>query len=173
MEIHKGIDDYQSGFNGKKISEQMKAALDNIEFVEFETYRIPQLKNEYKAVVYLNHMYRHFLDNELNMRMFCDWAAYANSVDINTWHSCVYPFIEKTGLHLFADALNSCVHKYMGGDVSEKIVHTIKVDVVNQLMEELVSDGTKRGKEFIDGNIANTYEKNNNEDDDETEEGDD
>jgi len=160
IEIHKAIDDYKTGILGTKLSLVMKNALKDIAIIEFDGFEIPCLQNEYQAVLYLNHMYRHFSDNELSMRMFCDWVAFVSKISNEEWNSRIYKILEEAGFNLFADALNKTAHKYMDAKTTNKINSKIDDKLADYLMEEFVYDGTRKGEEFLDGNIAAAYSKN-------------
>lgn len=160
IEIHKAIDDYKTGILGTKLSLVMKNALKDIAIIEFDGFEIPCLQNEYQAVLYLNHMYRHFSDNELSMRMFCDWVAFVSKISNDEWNIRIYKILEEAGFNLFADALNKTAHKYMDAKTTNKINSKVDDKLADYLMEEFVYDGTRKGEEFLDGNIAAAYSKN-------------
>lgn len=160
VEIHKAIDDYNNCLNGREISEIMSQSLENLMIVKFDNYEIPALENKYQAVVYLNHMIRHFDTNELSMRMFCDWICFVNSIDDNTWQNHVYPVVKRAGYDDFCNALNLVASKYMGISLESKVQKAISLNTIDLLMEEFVCDSKKHNTNFMDGNLASAYAKN-------------
>jgi len=159
VEIHKGVDNYKLSSGGKAVFQKMSTALDEISLIDFDGFTIPCLQSEYTAIMYLNHMKRHFSDNELSVRMFCDWVGFISSISNEEWTNKIYPSLIETGLNLFADAINLAACKYMNLDLFSKIKNNFDDSIIDNLMEEFVFDGTKSGDEFLDGNIANAYVK--------------
>ncbi len=159
IEIHKSIDDLDNCKNGSQIASIMKDALNDVQYLMYDGFEFPALKNKYQAIVYLIHMVRHFNDNELSMRMFCDWVCFINSLSDDAWNNEIYTLIDKCGYQNFADALNLAAQKYMNLKIGNKMICDIGDRVVDLLMEDFVFEDKAKSENFLNGNIASLYSK--------------
>lgn len=160
VEIHKYVTREPDSRHGKKIFEMMSELLDNTEKVEYDGHWFNAPTNKYQALVLLSHKRRHMDGNDFTMRMLCDWASFVSSVDIEEWKNDVYPFIKKADMHLFADAMTACADKYLGTNNSCKIIRNISNDIIDSLMNVLLSCGVGECEGGLSSGVSSIYEKN-------------
>ena len=96
------------------------------------------------------------------MRNLCDWACFVKSVEQKEWDEEVYPLIKKTSLDMFADACTLCADKYLGFNNNSKVKNMVADDIIDNLMEVLISCGLSKDKNNFSANIGALYSKYSN-----------
>jgi len=132
-------------------------AINNICYKKLDEFDIPVLTAPYQIISLLTHMIRHYRENEFVFRMFCDWVTTVKNISDDEWNNSVYPLINKSRLDLFADALNIAANKFMHIDMKNKVDNKLPNDVVDALMEELLSFDNIKSDDFLDSNLASLY----------------
>lgn len=159
VEIHKHVTFTADDERGRIISDIMSGALDEINYCNYQKQSFPVLKNKFQAIALLLHKLRHIEKNNFVMRMLCDWAMFVKSVDETEWNTEVYPVIRQIGLDLFADALTSCADRFMNIPIGNRMGNKIDSDVINALMEVLVSCGIGIYEGSLAPSISSLYAK--------------
>jgi len=157
VELHRQVTRYNSG---DKYCELLSDCMDNIQVRKCDEFEVPVLSNKHQAISLLSHMIRHFFENKFVFRMYCDWVCFVNSISLDSWNSEVYPYIEDTGLSLFADALNKSAKIFLGIDELPKAVNDVDDKTCQILIEELVSAYKSSTSDGMDVNLGTVFSHN-------------
>lgn len=142
VEIHKGVSDYEEG--EQEIKAYMENALQSLTYQETEGFSFPVLLPSYEAISLLIHAKRHYFENNLNLRMLCDWAMFLQKTELSIWRNEIYPLLERFELNRWADALSSVCERFLKLSLAEKIYIHPSEKLVEQLADEFVTDALKR-----------------------------
>lgn len=157
IEIHKYVTHIPKTEADRKIYNLMSDCLDDVLYLEYDGHRFPALKNKYHVVALLLHKKRHFLKNNITLRMVCDWAFFVKSVDLVEWNNEIYPFIKECGLDAFADAFTLVSDKYLGFDNVSKLHHKISDETLESLMDILLASDPNIKNNDISSGIGVVY----------------
>ena len=149
IEIHKQITESKA-----LVCEFLKDAMEHIELKSCEGFCVPVLSVEYQAISLLEHMLRHFRDNEFVFRMFCDWVCFVENIPIDIWNDKICPILEKTNLVKFSDALNKCAGVYLGLDLQPKVKNEVDDDICEIMTDEFLSTSKASLSVGINANLG-------------------
>lgn len=138
IEIHKSVSSFDS--SESDIKEYMEDALKHIEENSIDGFNFPVLKREYQAITLLLHTQRHYFENELNLRMLCDWAMFIDKTDADLWNDEIYPTLERLNMNKWADALSSVCNQFINISCDDKIHYFCDKATIAQLADEFISD---------------------------------
>ena len=161
VELHKYITYKTDDEEWEKLSEVMFHALDEVVYKKYDKWEFPTLQNKYHALALLHHKRRHLYKNNFVLRMLCDWACFVKSVDQKEWNEEVYPLIKEVSMDIFADAFTKCADKYLGFSNHTKTKNVIDEDVIDNLIEVLISCGLSKDRNNFLANIGALYSKYN------------
>lgn len=147
VEIHKAVSDY--GRDEEDIKMYMKNALEQINTKCIEHFSFPVLAEDYQAITLLLHTKRHYLENNLVLKLLLDWAMYIDKADENLWNEKIYPLLKGLGLSRWADALNCVCEKYLNINCTNKIHKRYDDNITDDLAEMFISDRLEENKEKI------------------------
>jgi len=160
IEIHKYITHNSGDLLDKKICSLMEDAIKHISLCEFEGHSFPVLDNKYQALVLLSHKKRHMDKNNLTLRMLCDWACFVKSIDCREWMEVIYPFLEKSGLHIFADVCNIFANQYLGAQCLDKVMSNTSDEVFDAFCDVVMSCGVNYKNKDANADIGSLFAKN-------------
>lgn len=149
VEIHKQITESKV-----PVSEFLKDAMEHIELKNCEGFCVPVLSVEYQAISLLEHMLRHFRDNQFVFRMFCDWVCFAKNIPLDIWNDKICPVLKKTNLIKFADALTVSIGLYMDLDLRTKIINEVDNEICKIMIDEFLSVDKSNMTTGINANIG-------------------
>ena len=141
VEIHRQVTEFASDTQGKKLCEHFSHALDNLEEGQYDTFRFPALSPAFQIVSLLVHTQRHFIFHKSTLRMLCDFAVFAQSIEEKVWCSSVLPVLTDMGLLPFAETLCRVAEKYLGITLSFSVGRKITEELVDSLLEGFLEDG--------------------------------
>lgn len=157
VEIHKYVTEYSNDEYGQRIKAFMDDALENVILKQIDEFLFPSLTNEYQAATLLLHTQRHFFENRLPIRMLCDWAMFASSINREEWEGIVYPFISEMGLSALCDALCATCNSYLGTDIVYDFKNEIDKKTVDILIEEFLNCGVIKDNDSWSENMASNF----------------
>ena len=152
IEIHKQITEGSATLS--PVLEFLKDAMGHIELKNCDGFCVPVLSAEYQAVSLLEHMLRHFRDNEFVFRMFCDWLCFVKNIPLDVWNDKICSILEKINLIKFADALNKSAGIYMDLDLQPKIKNDVDNEVCGIMIDEFLSIDKSNMTTSINTNIG-------------------
>jgi len=147
VEIHKAISSYER--DEEDIKKYMENALLQINTKTIEHFSFPVLKETYQAITLLLHTKRHYLENNLALKLLLDWAMYIDKIDKDEWNDRVFPLLSCLGLSEWADSLNCVCQKHLNINCSDKIHKMYDDDITDTLAEMFISDRLKSDKNEI------------------------
>ncbi len=157
IEIHKYVTHIPKTKEEQKIYDMMSDCLNEVVYLEYDRYRFPALINKYHAMALLLHKKRHFMKNNITLRMVCDWAFFVESVDSGEWDTEVYPFIKECGLDAFADAFTLLADKYLGFNNKSKVCSDISDKIIDNLTEILIRCSSDGEEADISSGVGTIY----------------
>lgn len=84
---------------------------------------------------------RHFIEHKATMRMLCDFAVAARSINNDIWNNKVYPALCELGLETFSSAIMGLSSKYFGVNFDDKTKKCIDEEIIDALISEFLCDG--------------------------------
>ncbi len=140
VEIHRKVTNFASDARGKKLRAYFSHALDNLEEGRYDTFSFPTLSPAFSMVSLVLHLQRHFVIHNTTLRMLCDFAAFAQSIEKEVWHSSVLPVLTDMELLPFAEALLCLCEKHLGIKLSFS-VSLREEDLADALLDSFLQDG--------------------------------
>lgn len=141
VEIHKAVTDFlESELN---IKEYMDNALKRVAIKKIDCFEFPVLLDDFQTISLLLHTKRHYFENELNIRMLCDWGMHIDKIDESLYRECIYPLLKALRLNRWADVLSVVCKRYLNINCEDKIFSDFEERVVEQLANEFISDSLK------------------------------
>ncbi|MBQ6173915.1 MAG: nucleotidyltransferase family protein [Clostridia bacterium] len=132
-----------------------KCILDGIEhrvmgrINEHEFPMLPPLEN---GLVLLDHMRSH-LRGGLGLRQIIDWMMFCDKVlDDDFWYNCFRPVADRTGLLILAKTTTALCQKYLGLKQTITWCSDAKDDLIDKLLESLISSGNFGSKQGLGAN---------------------
>lgn len=159
IEIHRSITEYSDDDYGYKLKEYLKKALDNTKTGNYDCFSFPMLSDEFQIISLVLHTQRHFVEHKTTMRMVCDFAMAARSINNDIWNNKVYPALCYLKLETFSCSMMELSSKYFGINFDGKTKKSIDKEIIDELILEFLCDGVvplyndiqsqNRGKLFI------------------------
>lgn len=140
VEVHKHMTEYTNDEYGDFLNQYLKNALERTVKGEYDIFEFSMLEEKYQMVSLVLHTQRHFAEHKTTLRMLCDFAMYAKTIDEKKWTEEVYPALKMLGLTKFSSALVKMCEKYFGTEFLYK-VENVEDSVIEELLEEVLNDG--------------------------------
>ena len=141
IEIHKAITEYTEDEYGYKLKKYLGKALDNTKIERYDCFSFPMLSDEFQIISLALHTQRHFIEHKASMRMVCDFAVAARSINNDIWNNKVYPALCELGLETFSSAIMGLSSKYFGVNFDDKTKKYIDEEIIDALISEFLCDG--------------------------------
>ena len=134
LEMHREISGIPHGETGEKVRGFVSDLLDTCR--TDSDFNIPQ--KHHHGLILLLHTQHHLVGEGIGIRHLCDWAAFVNSTQDETfWQEKLLPFLRETGLLTFARALTkTCAIAFKiqcpdWADADEKLCQELLEDVIS------------------------------------------
>lgn len=131
-EMHWAIWGAAEGACGEKINQYMSRAVDTAQLVTTEDGCFMAPDAFHHGLVLLVHTAGHMVNSGVGLRHLCDWAVFANAVDVGQWETQ----LKECGLWRFAQLLTQVSIRYL--HLPEKAWAMENVD--DTLLESIIAD---------------------------------
>lgn len=138
VEIHNAVAHFSD--NELSAKEYMNNAMNSCETKTIDCFNFPILTEFFQAPALLLHTKTHYFENELTLRMLCDWAMFVDKISDEIWNKNIYPILKKIELNKWADSLNTVCNQYLNMQFENKIHTGFEKKTIEQLANEFISD---------------------------------
>ena len=134
---------------GFDMDDILERAIYKREFCQINGYRFPMLPYIENGLVLLGHIHQHLIIDNLGLRQIIDWEMYLHSVmKSEKWKNEFVPIAKEIGLLELAGNVTGMCQKYLGLSECIKAIDSVKEDVMDELLENLLNSGNFGSKQI-------------------------